>query len=1171
VQNITVHDTTPPMLTCPAPVSVQCPTNVPLPDVVLVGVLDNCDSSPAVIHLGDVSTGVNPTIITRTYRATDACGNTNDCVQVITVEDTTAPSITACAIPSFIVGDTNGNAIMPDQRSQVIALDNCSAILITQVPAPGSMITTGAYVVTFTAIDSASNTSACTATLTVVAGAIPPTITMQPTNTTGECGSNIMFTVSVDGTAPFGYQWYFGTNTVLDATNALLEVTAVTAANAGSYSVIVTNEGGSITSSVVTLTVVDTIPALITCPAPLTVQCDADVPAPNFVGGSVVDGCDATPIVAHVADVTNGVCPKIITRTYRVTDASGNTNDCAQIITINDITPPTLVCPAPVTVQCDSDVPVANFAGGSANDNCGAMPVVTHISDVAMGSCPKTVTRTYRATDACGNTNDCTQIITISDTTPPTLACPVPVTVQCLADVPAVNTGSVTAADNCGAAPSVTHVSDSSSGTCPTIVTRTYRATDACGNTNDCVQLITIHDTTPPTLACPLPVTVECDADVPAVNVASVTAADNCGSVPVVTHVSDASSGSCPRIITRTYRATDVCGNTNDCAQIITVHDTTPPVANCSPNLTVKSTSTNGANVSFTVTATDNCTASPSVVCVPASGSLFPIGTSSVACTASDACGNTNACGFTVTVFLAASANIVVNEPVPDIPSLGLVSVLNVASPIGSLSDVNVTLNISNGWNGDLFAYLVHESGYAVLLNRVGKTSANPLGYSDAGMNITLDDQATNDVHTYRLSLFGNNTTPLAGVLTNSWQPDGRAEDPALVLDTTPRTDLLSAFNGMNPNGEWVLFVEDDAAGDISTLVSWGIELCGTLGVSPTITAPVQNVTVDCGNNAVFNVTATGTGPIGYHWLRNGVSIPGANAATYTINNATPADNATYSVIVSNAFGSVTSSATLVVNEPNLPVILTQPQSVTNNVGTTVSLSVAASSCSALGYQWCFGLTPLAGETNATLTIPNVQLVNQGGYSVKVSNAGGTTTSAVAVVTVNRLPVAQNNGGATIQGQALMIQVGKLLANDSDPDGDPLTVISVTATSTNGGSVVLGGGKVTYTPLPSFVGTDRYSYTISDGRGGTATADVEVLVLSGSLPSLNQIALIPTPNGFLIRFAGIPGYSYQIQRASTVTGPWSTITTQTAPLHGIIQYEDVNPPPGTGFYRTVAP
>ena len=108
-------------------------------------------------------------------------------------------------------------------------------------------------------------------------------------------------------------------------------------------------------------------------------------------------------------------------------------------------------------------------------------------------------------------------------------------------------------------------------------------------------------------------------------------------------------------------------------------------------------------------------------------------------------------------------------------------------------------------------------------------------------------------------------------------------------------------------------------------------------------------------------------------------------------------------------------------------------------------------------------------------------------------------------------------------------------------------------------------------PLAAFTGTDRFSYTISDGRGGTATADVEVLVVSGGLPSLNQAAILPTPNGFLIRFAGIPGELYGIQRAPSVTGPWTTITTRFAPLHGIIEYEDINPPPGSGFYRTVAP
>ena len=212
----------------------------------------------------------------------------------------------------------------------------------------------------------------------------------------------------------------------------------------------------------------------------------------------------------------------------------------------------------------------------------------------------------------------------------------------------------------------------------------------------------------------------------------------------------------------------------------------------------------------------------------------------------------------------------------------------------------------------------------------------------------------------------------------------------------------------------------------------------------------------------------------------------------------------------------------------------------------------------------------IAYKTNAALSLANVQLSHAGGYTVKLAYDSGSVTSAVAVLTVNRPPVAQNNGGATTQGRALSFANDKLLSNDSDPDGDPLSVISVTAMSTNGGSVALAAGRVTYTPLPGFNGLDRFSYTISDGRGGTATADVEVLVVSGSLPGLNQVAIQVVPGGVRIRFAGIPGRTYDLQRAPAVTGPWSTLSIVVAPLHGLIEYLDTAPT-SPAFYRTALP
>src|ERR1043165_2868502 len=84
------------------------------------------------------------------------------------------------------------------------------------------------------------------------------------------------------------------------------------------------------------------------------------------------------------------------------------------------------------------------------------------------------------------------------------------------------------------------------------------------------------------------------------------------------------------------------------------------------------------------------------------------------------------------------------------------------------ITDVNVRLNISGGYNGDLYGYLVHSSGFAVLLNRSGKASTDAFGYSTAGFDITLDGQAsghsvTDDIHLY--STGGSNPTFSSGKL----------------------------------------------------------------------------------------------------------------------------------------------------------------------------------------------------------------------------------------------------------------------------------------------------------------------------------------------------------------------------------------------------------------------
>jgi hypothetical protein len=118
-------------------------------------------------------------------------------------------------------------------------------------------------------------------------------------------------------------------------------------------------------------------------------------------------------------------------------------------------------------------------------------------------------------------------------------------------------------------------------------------------------------------------------------------------------------------------------------------------------------------------------------------------------------------------------------------------------------------------------------------------------------------------------------------------------------------------------------------------------------------------------------------------------------------------------------------------------------------------------------------------------------------FTYTVSDGKGGTASARVTVTVstapNHPPVAVDDTATTTKNKSVTIAV---LANDSDPDGDPLTITSVSVASN--GSVTATATKVTYTPNRNFLGTDGFTYSITDGRGGTASAHVTVNVVEGA-------------------------------------------------------------------------
>ncbi|MBS0659570.1 MAG: PEP-CTERM sorting domain-containing protein [Verrucomicrobia bacterium] len=165
------------------------------------------------------------------------------------------------------------------------------------------------------------------------------------------------------------------------------------------------------------------------------------------------------------------------------------------------------------------------------------------------------------------------------------------------------------------------------------------------------------------------------------------------------------------------------------------------------------------------------------------------------------------------------------NAAVPDGDLNGLALSQNVSTVITSILSVEVHLTLSGGFNGDLYAYLVHDTpggtGFSILLNRVGRTTGSPFGYGDAGMTVTFSDLAATDIHSYQTLV-----DPGGSALSAStWQPDARDVNPLTAVQTDPRTAFLASFNGLDANGTWTLYLADVAPLGQSTVVSWGFTL----------------------------------------------------------------------------------------------------------------------------------------------------------------------------------------------------------------------------------------------------------------------------------------------------------------------------------------------------------
>ncbi len=150
----------------------------------------------------------------------------------------------------------------------------------------------------------------------------------------------------------------------------------------------------------------------------------------------------------------------------------------------------------------------------------------------------------------------------------------------------------------------------------------------------------------------------------------------------------------------------------------------------------------------------------------------------------------------------------------------------------------------------------------------------------------------------------------------------------------------------------------------------------------PYLTAPLLNRVVADTMPVSFYIQATGTFPLGYQWICHGTNLPGATNAILTLPEVQPGDAGLYSVVVSNALGTVTNSCALQVE----PFWITRaPQNGASFPGGDIIFDVVVVG-RGLSYQWRFNGIDLPGQTSSSLSLTNVQFGDAGTYSVVVSH-----------------------------------------------------------------------------------------------------------------------------------------------------------------------------------------
>jgi hypothetical protein len=337
------------------------------------------------------------------------------------------------------------------------------------------------------------------------------------------------------------------------------------------------------------------------------------------------------------------------------------------------------------------------------------------------------------------------------------------------------------------------------------------------------------------------------------------------------------------------------------------------------------------------------------------------------------------------------------------------------------------------------------------------------------------------------------------GVLFYQWLKDGFP-----IFGATASTLVLEDVT-LNDAGIYSVVVTDGLGLMASAAAS--LTVTGEEPTGPIITTQPESQTVPPGGTATFIVFAQGTGALTYQWVKDGIEIVGATESTLVVENVTLIEAGTYTVVVTDETGqSVTSEpATLIVSseQPNGPVITTQPQSQTVPPGGTATFTVFAQGTGTLTYQWMKDGIEIPDAIESTLIIENVTLVEAGTYTVVVTDeTEQSVTSEPATLIVSSDP--PEAPVITVQPQSQTVPPGGTVTFTVEADG---TMPLLYQWSRDG--VEIEGATQTSLILTNVTEADAGSYSVAVANDfGTVMSQEAVLTVGDVDPMGVRIAWV---------------------------------------------------------------